>query len=382
MTARAAPRGRDARIDLARGLTMLIIFIAHVPGNGWASYIPAKMGFSSGAEAFVLCSGLACGIAFDRVFRERGWGAGTLRIGRRIGQLWLAQVLCFIGFAALLLGLDAWLGGTTYRDCYDLGWVAGAPVDAIAGLMRLAYVPDYFDILPLYIVVLALVPIAVALARRSPGLALACSGALWLVVQIAPLNLSAHPISGRPWFFDPLAWQFLFFIGYGVTAGWFRPPTASPVRIALALAIVVGSIPLTFWGAHEFWPALRDLYVRLQPTDAISTLHPLRLLHVLALGWLFAVLLAPFRTSLFDGAARPVLLVGQQSLSTFLAGIILAALAGAALDAAGRDPVSTAVVNLMGGLLLIAVAVTARAVKAALKDRSSRKEWSACRSQS
>jgi hypothetical protein len=87
----AARPKRDGRLDLARGVTMLIIFVAHVPANPWADYIPARMGFSSGAEAFVLCSGLACGIAFGGTFRREGWLAGTRRVARRIGQLWLAS---------------------------------------------------------------------------------------------------------------------------------------------------------------------------------------------------------------------------------------------------------------------------------------------------
>ena len=120
-------RGRDARIDLARGLTMLIIFVAHVPGNLWAEFIPARMGFSSGAEAFVLCSGLACGIAFGGTFRRDGWVAGTRRIGKRVWQLWLAQVLTFAGFAALMLSIDAWLGGSTYSARYSLAYPVASP---------------------------------------------------------------------------------------------------------------------------------------------------------------------------------------------------------------------------------------------------------------
>ncbi len=360
-------RGRDARIDLARGLTMLIIFVAHVPGNLWAEFIPARMGFSSGAEAFVLCSGLACGIAFGGTFRRNGWVAGTRRIGKRVWQLWLAQVLTFAGFAALMLGIDALLGGNAYETRYSLSYLLSGPVEAAVALMTLTYVPDFFDILPLYIVLLAAVPLMSLVAGASRWLVLGLSAGLWLLVQLFPLNLPAHPAGTKLWYFDPLAWQFLFFLGYATTAGWLTPPRATPTRIALAAAFILGCIPLTFWGAHAAVPALGELYRAIYPAEAISTLHPLRLIHVLVLAWLFAALLESRRSTLYDGPWKPILTVGQQSLTTFLTGIILAALGGVALDLMGRGVVPTALVNITGCALLVATAYAARAIKASLK---------------
>jgi len=368
-TAELKGRSRDARIDLARGLTMLIIFVAHVPGNLWAEFIPARMGFSSGAEAFVLCSGLACGIAFGGTFRRDGWVAGTRRIGKRVWQLWLAQVLTFAGFAALMLSIDAWLGGSTYAARYSLAYPIASPWEAVLGLMTLTYVPDFFDILPLYIVLLAAVPLMTLVAGASRWLVLGLSASLWLFVQVYPLNLPAHPAGTKLWYFDPLAWQFLFFLGYATTVGWLTPPRATPARIALAAAFILGCIPLTFWGAHAAFPALGELYRAIYPAEAISTLHPLRLIHVLVLAWLFAALLASRRSSLYDGPLKPVLAVGQQSLTTFLTGIVLAALAGVALDLTGRDVATTALVNLTGCALLVATAYAARTIKASLKTR-------------
>ena len=50
---KAGKRPRDERLDVFRGLTMLIIFVAHLPDNSWNAWIPARFGFSSGAELFV-----------------------------------------------------------------------------------------------------------------------------------------------------------------------------------------------------------------------------------------------------------------------------------------------------------------------------------------
>jgi OpgC protein len=126
-------------------------------------------------------------------------------------------------------------------------------------------------------------------------------------------------------------------------------------------------VPLTFWGAHEVWPALGEIYSAIYPAEAITTLHVLRLAHVLVLGWLFAALLAPVASRLSGGVLAPVLMVGQQSLITFIAGIFFSALAGVALDLAGRGGFTTAVANLGGFILLIGVAFLARTVKTQLR---------------
>lgn len=372
------PRTRDLRLDLARGLTMLIIFVAHVPSNSWAEFIPARMGFSSGAEAFVLCSGLACGLAFGGAYRREGWAAGTRRIGRRALQLWGAQIAAFLGFALLMLAIDHALGTHEYRDRYALDFLASQPFAAIAALAGLRYVPIFFDILPLYIVLLAAMPLVMLLARLQLMLVMAASGGLWLLAQLAPLGLPAHPLSDRIWYFDPLAWQFLFLIGFGAAAGWFAPPQATRARILLAAAAIILCVPLTFWAFHEAWPPLRELFLLLYPAEAITTLHPLRLAHVLALGWLFAALLAPVRTTLGQGALAPIVLVGQQSLTTFLCGVFLSALAGVALDLIGRGALAVAAVNLAGMAALVAAAHVARLVKAGRFPLPFRKEIAPC----
>lgn len=354
---------RDPRLDLARGLTMLIIFVAHVPANAWADFIPARMGFSSGAETFVLCSGLASGLAFGGVYARKGWRDGNLRIARRVGQLWLIQVLAFAAFAALMLGLDRVLSGDALQQRYALSGLVAAPVEMLAALATLRYVPVYFDILPLYMVLLAAVPLVVMLARISPRLLFGVSFGLWLLAQTGQFNLPANPDTGASWYFNPLAWQFLFFTGFAVTAGWFPVPARTPARMALAFAIILGSVPLTFWPIHDAFPWLRDLYTAIYPANAITILHPLRLIHVLTLGWLFAVLLKDHGEALSGRLFRPLVAVGQQALSTFIAGVFLSALAGVALDLMGYGTLALALVNLSGMLALVLVAYAARAIK-------------------
>ena len=57
LAAGAAPKSaRDPRIDLFRGLALVMIFINHVPGNPYEALTIRNLGFADAAEAFFLMS--------------------------------------------------------------------------------------------------------------------------------------------------------------------------------------------------------------------------------------------------------------------------------------------------------------------------------------
>ena len=77
---------RDPRLDFFRGIAMFIILIAHIPGNKWNSWIPARFGFSDATEIFVFCSGMASAIAFGACYARQGWLMGSARVIFRVWQ--------------------------------------------------------------------------------------------------------------------------------------------------------------------------------------------------------------------------------------------------------------------------------------------------------
>jgi hypothetical protein len=348
----ATPAGRDLRLDLVRGFTMLIIFIAHVPGNAWADYIPARFGFSSGAEIFVLCSGIASGLAFGGTFERKGFGAGTRRIFKRIGQLYAAHLGLLAVLATLALGLDAWFGNSFYTSRYELGYLRDQPVDALLAYVSLRYVPAFFDILPMYIILLAMVP-AVMWVRANisfwkPLLALT-SVALWLTMQIWHIHLPNGPDTDATWYFNPLAWQLLFFAGFAVGRGWFSPPALqNRALLWLSGLYVTLAIPINFWGINESLPWLAQFQQSIYPPDAITIFHLTRLLHVAALAYLVMNLLGPVRDKLDVPWLAPIIRVGQQSFPSFLVGLCLSMCGGIALDMLDHGPLVTTLVNITG----------------------------------
>lgn len=347
---------RDERLDLFRGLAMLIIFIAHVPANSWNAWIPARFGFSSGAELFVFCSGFASALAFGGVFARRGWLMGTARILHRLWQIYWAQIGLVIALVALSAALDLGLGRSDLGA--QFGPLVSDPARALLGLVTLAWQPDYLDILPMYLVILALVPVAMALRTFHPALPFALAGLLYALAWVEGLNLTGNPWTGAGWFLNPFAWQSIFFLGFFIAIRWLPLPRLRDRRLLAAAGLfIVLSVPLSFWGILDRWPeaqAVRDLL--LTASSEKTDLHPLRILHFLALAYLVLSLIEPWRSRLDSGIGHLLIVIGRQSLACFLASLVLARLAATLADMAGRDELVVALVNLAGFAAILATA--------------------------
>jgi len=356
LPATPAKRPRDERLDLFRGLTMLIIFVAHLPENSWNAWIPARFGFSSGAELFVFCSGIASALAFGSVFTRRGLWLGTARIAYRIWQVYWAQIGLVLALIALAAGLDQLFGsGELARQFPPL---QADPERALLGLATLTWQPDYLDILPMYLVILALVPMMMLARRFHAALPFLIVATLYAAVWTNGLNLPGNPWNGAGWFLNPFAWQLVFFTGFFIGMRWLPVPRLGDGRLMAAAALfILLSVPLSFWGILEHWPlaqAARDLII---PASEKSNLHILRLLHFLALAYLVLSLIEPWRDRLDNGAGHLLILIGRQSLAAFLASVVLARLLGTVADAAGRSELVVTLLNLAGFALILATAL-------------------------
>ena len=174
---KSAASTRDIRLDFFRGIAMFIILIAHVPGNWLTLWIPARFGFSDATEIFVFCSGMASAIAFGRVFREQGNVMGTVRVSYRVWQVYWAHIGLFFAIAGAMVALNALFPeGRDYVGQLNLYPFFNNAQQNLIGLLTLTYVPNYFDILPMYLVILAMLPIVVALAGLNRWLVVAFVG--------------------------------------------------------------------------------------------------------------------------------------------------------------------------------------------------------------
>ncbi|SET23395.1 OpgC family protein [Oceanicella actignis] len=292
--------GRDPRLDFFRGLAMFIIFVAHVPNDAWALWIPARFGFSDATEIFVFCSGMASAIAFGGVFARRGWLMGTARIAHRVWQVYWAHVGLFLCVAALLYAVDRLQLGLP-----DKRYVAAVPIvpffentgEALLGLMTLRWTPNYFDILPMYLAILAMIPAMMALHRLGGrGAVAAAALAMWLAAQLGWTHLPSRPWAPEiDWFFNPFGWQLVFFTGFAFGMGWLPAPPVSRALAIAAAAVLLTALPFAWFKIHQglYLPAdwaLTEAIARLRAQTEFlwwkSWVGGWRYLHFFALAYL------------------------------------------------------------------------------------------------
>ena len=105
------PVKRDRRLDIFRGFAVLTIFINHVPGNAFEHYTSRNWGFSDAAEAFVLMSGIAVGLAYTGTFQRNETLVGLKKMWARAFKLYWSHLLviaaCFIILAVSISVFDA-----------------------------------------------------------------------------------------------------------------------------------------------------------------------------------------------------------------------------------------------------------------------------------
>lgn len=370
-------RQRDLRLDFFRGIAMFIILIAHIQSDWLALWIPARFGFSDATEMFVFCSGMASAIAFGRVFREQGLLIGTSRVLFRMWQVYWAHIGLFITVAVTTVWLtNLHVTDTDYTGMLNLYRFFGAPLLHLPALLTLTYVPNYFDILPMYIAVLAMMPLVVALSRIHLALVAVLVIGLWLGANITGLDFPAEPNSIRPWFFNPFGWQLVFFTGFAFMSGWLKAPPIDRRLVWLALAIVVISIPFAYFRVINVVPEIQAWRKANDVLINKTNFGILRYIHFLALAYLAVAVVGPKGARISAGPANPTLAsiwtrvlpvittVGQQSLAVFVFSMFYAVLLTALFDYVGRNNFSMIWVNILGAVGIALVAYIAQWFKA------------------
>lgn len=370
-------RQRDLRLDFFRGIAMFIILIAHIQSDWLALWIPARFGFSDATEMFVFCSGMASAIAFGRVFREQGLLIGTSRVLFRMWQVYWAHIGLFITVAVTTVWLtNLHVTDTDYTGMLNLYRFFGAPLLHLPALLTLTYVPNYFDILPMYIAVLAMMPLVVALSRIHLALVAVLVIGLWLGANITGLDFPAEPNSKRPWFFNPFGWQLVFFTGFAFMSGWLKAPPIDRRLVWLALAIVVISIPFAYFRVINVVPEIQAWRKANDVLINKTNFGILRYIHFLALAYLAVAVVGPKGARISAGPANPTLAsiwtrvlpvittVGQQSLAVFVFSMFYAVLLTALFDYVGRNNFSMIWVNILGAVGIALVAYIAQWFKA------------------
>jgi hypothetical protein len=199
------------------------------------------------------------------------------------------------------------------------------PGIAMVQALLLRYRPLNMDVLPLYIVLMAGLPLILLMMRSAANVTLAMSVAFYAVTLRYDLYLTAYP-SGF-WSFNPFAWQLLFVFGAWCALGGARRLSrflSSPITLSISIAYVLAAfyVTLTWYFPQLKYLMPHRLELWIYPIDK-TDLDVVRFGHFLAL----AVIAARFVPGGWPGLQSrwlwPMILCGQNSLEIFCLGVAL-----------------------------------------------------------
>lgn len=365
----AEPKQRDGRIDVLRGLALVMIFINHVPGTAIEHLTNRNFGFSDAAEAFVMISGISAALAYsDGMARGPLW-PGIAKIWRRAWTLYLVHL--FLSFWAIAIVFATWrFGGSITLALKDnFQFLFSDPYGVLIGIPTLGHQFGYVNILPMYAVLLLATPVLLMAGSRWPLWTLAASVALWFTAGMTRFDLPAYPLPGG-WFFNPFAWQVLFVTGLLTGLAMKRGARFVPVwrpLVVLSWGFVLLAVVWLKWdmlggfmNRNLGWASVKGTPWLFVAFDKTYVSLP-RLLHVLALAYAVSTI-AGFRRFADNPVVAPLAIMGRQALPVFAMGTLLSFLARAVNELVPEQ--STAL-----DLALVAAGIIAMILFAAFLDR-------------
>jgi hypothetical protein len=319
------PLQHDTRLDVFRALALLTIYINHVPGTWLEPFTHKNFGFSDSAEAFVLISGIAVGLSYGRRFETGNRFLQGLKAWRRAAVLYITHIVATVAALAIFAAGAIWYAQPKLLEQINIGPVVETTPEALVGLATLGHQLGYNNILPMYAVLMLMVPFYLWLAQRSLRATVVVSGLVWLAAGLFRIGPVEYP-NGNVWFLNPLSWQFLFVIGMAATMHIRR---GGEIGFSWVLALASGGFLLAslLWVKLGWWGAEAALGLPMVLGEFNKTFLSLpRLMHVLALAYLIAVLPALANLARVR-ASHPLAVLGRHSLPVFVAGTILSMIA-------------------------------------------------------
>lgn len=312
---------QDNAIDFWRGFALISIFINHIPGTVFERFTHRNFSPSDSAELFIFLAGWALRLGADAHYLRLAPGHLFRTFRQRASRIYGFHILTSAIALVLLMLAARWL-----HDSSLLGWLKAGPIfanpNALLGLAALTQHLSYFDILPLYVVLLLLTPPILLAHRNAPSLLLPASLAIYLAALVFRINVPQWPGPGD-WTFNPLTWQFVFVLGFALASsegvgGFARRHLATLRTLAWPVILIGAAVVIT-----DRWPnpaRLPDPKLLFMTQKTFAT--PIRVLDFLALaavGSAYFPLIATWAPKLTKFFA----MLGRNSLNVFCVGSCL-----------------------------------------------------------
>jgi hypothetical protein len=309
-------------IDFWRGFALITIFINHIPGLYFETFTHRNFSISDSADLFVFLAGWALFLSVGGSNEPTPTGKILSRLGSRVVTIYAAQLLISCIAIAMLAKAATYLENPLLLEWHNAAAIFYDPVNAHIGLAMLTYQLGYFDILPLYVVLMMIAPVIVLIYRYAPSVLLPLSFFIYLGSLVFEVSPQSWPTAGN-WFFNPLAWQFLFVLGFvladkdglgGFTRAWSRPLMFAGIPLVILGALIM---QLSWWPDPFAVPDPKLLFI----ADK-TYMTPIRLIQFLALVAVFAAVY-PYLGRLVPSLAQFLSMLGRNSLNVFCVGSLL-----------------------------------------------------------
>ena len=350
-------------VDFWRGFALITIFIDHIPGVIYSHYTMVNYSIADAADLFVFLAGWSLRLMADGGGRHMATRDVMLRLFGRAIELYAAQVLITMLAIAMLAVAATELTNPLLLEWHNAAAVFNDPVPTHIGLAVLTHQLGYFDILPLYVVLMLMAPFFALIDRKLPGVLLPASIALYVVVLAFRLTLPTWPVSGT-WFFNPLAWQIVLVLGFvlarddrGVGA-WARRHivTLRWIGLPIVLASAYAVLTDTWWDPTAV-PEPKLFYI----IDK-SFVSPPRLIQFLALVAVFSSAFPyirraaglPYARALITSLIGMFAMLGRNSLYVFCVGSLLS-LCAQVIRYVYRGTVGTDTAVVIFGIIIMAL---------------------------
>jgi len=316
------PRPVNA-IDFWRGFALVSIFINHIPGIYFTNFTHARYSISDSADLFVFLAGWSVRLLLGSGERQMPTKHVVFRLGGRALQIYAAQILIAMLAIAMLAAAATLLANPLLLEWHNAASVFYDPVPTHVGLVLITHQLGYFDILPLYVVLMLMAPVIAMIYRSaSPWWVLFLSAAIYCITLAIPIPMPTWPVEGH-WFFNPLAWQFIFVLGFVLAKdegpGAFARRHIVPIRVVgLVIVIALFVIQWNGWWHDPTKVPQPRLFFLLDK----SYMTPIRLIQFLSLVAVFSVAF-PYISRAVPRLVEFFCLLGRNSLEVFCVGSLL-----------------------------------------------------------
>lgn len=298
---------RDLRIDLVRGIALLVLVTDHLPGNPLRSLMPVSWGLADMAEAFVLLSGVVLGFGISK---RRTFRVCAIHRLRRAATLFIAYFVTAILLIAMVRNFQIGIVAETLPPHL----LAGSWADLVFNLFALNGRVTHLCILLLYFwLAMGMIGLPDRI-WRYPRILFLSSFLLYLAVQLSSL-ISLPDQFQDATYYNPFAWQLLFVTGaiYGNASD--EPKKTKLNRaVIFPLALLVHGVLLLIVGLEG---ALPEFLIKK------STLGPFRYLHAISAAVILKEFLPKQFSTKWQRVFSPVFRCSEQSLWVYCGGSLL-----------------------------------------------------------